>query len=288
MTPAFAEPPSRIVCIGVKHLVVALLLNWHFVPRISHFVAPLARAAGAAVFAFTAAGCNSLYTAPTAAVPTTSQFNTAIVPLGGSTLSTFTLSATTTVGVTLVSVISNVTGNVLEPAMNLVLGTPIGATTCRAVTGKTVTPALAAQIQQSLAAGTYCVQITDAGLAEPGVVTVRINSSSTGPTNIPTPANTDIFSSTLGAQGSATHQLALFYNGTATLSLASAGTASTIGVGLGAWDGQVCRLNAAVATTASLNPLFILPVDPGNYCVRVWDIGLLTAPILFTVDTLHP
>jgi hypothetical protein len=276
------------VFIGVKPLVLALLLNWNFVPKISRFVLSVAAAAGAPVFAFMAAGCSSLYTAPTAVVPTTSQFNTSVVPLGGSTISTFTLSATTTVGVTLVSVISNVTGNVLEPTMNLVLGTPIGTTTCRAVAGTAVIPALAAQIQQSLAAGTYCVQVFDAGLVEPGIVTVRVNTSSTAPTNIPSPANTDIFSSTLGPQGSATHQLALFYNGTATLTLVSAGAATAIGVGLGAWDGQVCRLNAAATTIASLNPLFQVPVDPGNYCVRVWDVGQLTAPILFTVDTLHP
>ena len=285
MAAVFAGHPSRTVRIGVKHLVRALLLNWNFVPRSSFFIVPLA-AAGAVALA--AIGCTALYTAPTAFVPTTSQFNTALVPIGGSVISTFTLSATTTVGVTLVSVISSVTGNVLQPTMNLVLGTPMGAATCKPVAGKTVTPALAAQIQQSLGAGAYCVQVFDQGLVEPGIVSVRINMSSTAPTNNPTPFNTDIFSSTLGAQGSATHQLALFYNGTATLTLVSAGAAATIGVGFGAWDGQVCRLNAAATTAVTGNPLFAVPVDPGNYCIRAFDMGQLTAPILFTIDTVHP
>jgi hypothetical protein len=221
-------------------------------------------------------------------VATNSQFNTAVVPLGGSTVSTFTLSATTTVGVTLVSAISNITGNVLQPTMELILGTPTSSTACVPVSAKVVMPALAAQIQSSLAAGTYCVEVLDQGLVEPGIISVRVNTSSTAPTNVVTAASLDVFASTVGVQGSATHQLAIFYNGTASLTLLSAGASATIGLGFGAWDGQVCRVNSAVTTTASANPLISAVVDPGNYCVRVYDVGQLTAPILFTLDTLHP
>ena len=274
--------------IGVQSLVLALLLDLKAVPRSSRLALQLATAAGAVVLSFAAIGCNSLYTAPTTAVPTTSQFFTTVVPLGGSTVSTFSLSATTTVGVTLVGVISNVTGNVLEPAMQLVVGTPTGPTTCSPVSAKAVTPALVAQIQQSLGAGMYCVQVQDAGLVEPGIVTVRVNTSSTTPTNIATPASLDVFSSTVGIQGSATHQMAVFFNGTTTVTLVSAGASSTIGLGFGAWDGQACRLNTALITAASANPLISVPVDPGNYCLRVFDVGQLTAPILFTLDTVHP
>jgi hypothetical protein len=274
--------------IGVKSLVLALLLNWKAVLRFSRFLVALATASGAVVVSFATIGCNSLYTAPTTAVATTSQFATAVVPLGGSTTSTFTLSAATTVGVTLVSAISNVTGNVLEPTMDLILGTPTSATTCTPMSSKVVTPALAAQIQSSLGAGTYCVEVMDAGLVEPGIVSVRINTSSTAPTNVASSTNLDVFSSTVGAQGSATHQLAIFYNGTASLALVSAGASATVGLGFGAWDGQICRLNSALITTASTNTLISVPVDPGNYCIRVFDVGLLTAPILFTLDTLHP
>jgi len=279
--------PSRTGFIGVKPLVRALLLNCHFVPRISRFIVSLA-AAGALAFAFTATGCSSLYTAPTAVVPTNSQFKTALVAPEGSTFSTFTLSATMTVGVTLVSVVSNATGQVLSPTMQLLLGRPTSATTCSPVSAKVVTPALAAQIQVSLNAGTYCIDVQDFTLTEPGVVSVRINTSTSAPTNISPSATTDIFSSTLGAKGSATHQLAVFYNGSATVTLVSAGSADTIGLGFGAWDGQTCRFFSLLTATPSANPLLSTTVDPGNYCIHVYDLGLLTAPILFTIDTLHP
>jgi hypothetical protein len=273
---------------GVKHLVAALLLNWKFMFRSSRFVVPFAAAAGAVGLAFAALGCNALYTAPTTAVPTNSQFSTALVAPGGSTVSTFNLSATTTVGITLVSVVSSATGQALSPTMQLLLGTPTGATTCSPVSSKVVTPALASQIQSSLSAGAYCVQVLDSGLGEPGIVTVRVNTSSAAPTNISTPARFDIFSSTVGAHGSATHEMAIFFNGATTLTLASAGASVTVGVSFGAWDGQACRFISTLTATASANPLISTVVDPGNYCIRVYDVGLLTAPILFTLDTLHP
>jgi hypothetical protein len=192
------------------------------------------------------------------------------------------------VGITLVSVVSNATGQVLSPTMQLFLGTPTSATTCSPVSSKGVTPALTSQIQASLNAGAYCVEVQDLGLGEPGIVTVRVNTSSTAPTNVSTPARVDIFSSTVGPRGSATHQLAIFYNGATTLTLVSAGASVTVGVSYGAWDGQACRLFATLTATASQNPLIATVVDPGSYCIRVYDVGQLTAPILFTLDTLHP
>jgi hypothetical protein len=268
--------------------VVALLLDWKFVPTLSRLFVSFAAAAGAAAFAFATIGCSTLYTAPTTAVPTNSQFNTALVAPSGSTISTFHLSATTTVGVTLVSVISNATGQVLLPTMQLLLGTPTSATTCSPVSSKVVTPALASQIQVSLNAGTYCVQVQDISLGEPGLVTVRVNTSSAAPTNISTPTNIDFFSSTVGPQGSATHQVHIFFNGAATLTLVSAGASATVGVGFGTWDGQACHFIVTLTATASANALYSTAVDPGDYCIRVSDVGQLTAPILFTLDTLHP
>jgi hypothetical protein len=194
-----------------------------------------------------------------------------------------------TVGVTLVSVISNVDGSVLLPMMNLSVGTLTSPSTCSPLAApKSVMPALAAQVQMTEPAGTYCVFVQDAGLGEPGVTTVRINMSSTPPTNIATPENIDVFSSTVGPQGSAVHQIPIQYNGVTTLTLVTAGASATIGMGFGAWDGQVCRLNSTVVAQANGDPLIVATVDPGNYCIRVYDVGQLTAPILFTIDTIHP
>ena len=253
------------------------------------FFVSRASVAGALSLAVASIGCNSLVTSPTVAVPTTSQFNTALIAPGGSSISTFSLTTTMTIGVTLVSVISNIDGSVLLPTMNLSVGTLTNPSTCSPLSApKSVIPALAAQVQLTSPPGTYCVFVQDAGLGEPGITTVRINLSSTAPTNDPTPANIDVFSSTVGAQGSAVHQIPIHYNGMTSLTLVSAGASATIGMGFGAWDGQVCRLNSTVVVQANTNPLIVATVDPGNYCIRVYDVGQLTSPILFTIDTIYP
>jgi hypothetical protein len=248
--------------------------------------APVA-ACGAALILIAATGCSGVLT-PTAAVHTDSQFSTAVLAPGGSNMTTFTLTATTIVGVDLVAVTSSATGQVLTPAMSLVLGTPSGATTCTPLTTKSVTPALVAQIQQSLQAGTYCAGVTDTGLAEPGVTTVRINTSTSAPVNIPNPTNIDVYSSIVGASGSATHQLAIAFNGSTNIAFVSASSAASIGVAFGVWDGQACRLSQALTTPATGTTIMAFTTDPGNYCIRVFDVGQLTAPMLFTIDTTIP
>jgi hypothetical protein len=171
--------------------------------------------------------------------------------------------------------------------MTLVLGTASG-TTCTPLTTKSVTPSLVAQIQQSLTAGTYCASVTDTGLSEPGVATLRINTSTAAPVNVPNPTTVDNYSSQVGATGTATHQIPIAFNGVTTIAFVSASSTASIGVAFGVWDGQVCRLSETVTTPVTGTTIMATNTDPGNYCIRVFDVGQLTVPMLFTISTTIP
>lgn len=231
------------------------------------------------------AGCNVL--TPTGNVHTDSQFSTAVLAPGGSNMTTFTLASSTFVGVDLVTVTSNATGAILGPTMTLVLGTPSG-TTCVPMTTKSVAPSLVSQIQQSLQVGTYCASVTDTSLAEPGVTTLRINTSTSAPINVPNPTTLDVYSSVVGATGTATHQMPIAFNGVTNIAFVSASSSASIGVAFGVWDGQACRLAETLTTPATGTTIMAIQTDPGNYCLHVFDVGQLTSPMLFTFDTTIP
>ena len=268
-------------------VLAAMLLDWMPVYRFRRVLASPAPLAALVLCTLSAAaGCSGILT-PTNGVQTNSQFSTAVLAPGGTNMTTFTLTASTFVGVDLVTVASNATGNILAPTMTLVLGTPSG-TTCSPLTTKSVTPSLVAQIQQTLQAGSYCASVTDTGLGEPGVTTLRINTSTSAPANIANPTAIDVYSSQVGASGSATHQIPIAFNGVTNIAFASASTTAAVGVAFGVWDGQVCRLSETVTTAATGTTIMATNTDPGNYCIRVFDVGQLKVPMLFTIDTTIP
>jgi hypothetical protein len=260
-------------------------LDWKAVPRPFRPVVSRAAAAGAVALLAASLGCSAL--TPTTAVTTNAQYNTFVLAPGGSAVTTVTLTSTTTVGIALVSVVSSATGNPLNPSMTLTLGAPATSTTCTATNSQNTAPGFVAQIQTSLPAGTYCVGVHDTGLSETGAATIRINMSNGNPTNDPTPAAVDVFASTVGPSGSATHEIPIAFNGATSITLVSAGTTNSLGLAFGAWDGSVCRFSTIVNVAPGATPI-ATNVDPGNYCIKVFDIGTLTATILFTIDTLHP
>lgn len=262
-----------------------MLLDLRAVSRFRRLSASAAPAAAALILVASTACDNAL--TPTNGVHTDSQFSTAVLAPGGSNMTTFTLAASTFVGVDLVSVTSNATGAILGPTMTLVLGTPSG-TTCTPTTTKSATPQLVAQIQQSLRPGTYCVSVTDTNLTEPGVTTIRINTSNSAPVNIPNPTTVDVYSSVVGVNGTATHQIPIAFNGTTNIAFISASSTASIGVTFGVWDGQVCRFSETVTTPATGTTIMAMNTDPGNYCIRVFDVGQISAPMLFTLDATIP
>lgn len=91
----------------------------------------------------------------------TLQF-TGSLAVGGSRFYSFTVSQSGTIVATLASVTSPPRGAAVQTALGLGIGRPAG-TGCALSTSTTTGPALQAQLQETAAAGIYCVNVYDAG-----------------------------------------------------------------------------------------------------------------------------
>lgn len=129
----------------------------------------LAPFVAALMLALTAAGCHSnsttstttTPTAPTPTVPLVTETFKGTVPVGGSDFHTFTVSQTGEVDVTLTAA-----GPPSTIAESLGVGTLSDPTTCTPAAGSTLTTQAGSMPQlagSSVAAGTLCIQVSDAG-----------------------------------------------------------------------------------------------------------------------------
>jgi hypothetical protein len=113
------------------------------------------------------------------------------------------------------------------------------------------------------------------------------DSTPTSPTTSPV---TEVFSSQLFVGGTSSRSFTAVKAGTATVTLTSAGTASTkVGFGIGVPDtlGSGCLFTRS-SDTATAGTTFSLPVDAGIYCVRIYDLGTLTSNIQFSITIVRP
>ncbi len=125
------------------------------------------------------------------------------------------------------------------------------------------------------------------------VVTMGCGSTATTPTT-PEPASvTQVFNGSIGLNGSAFYSFTTTQQGTISFQLtkvqrAGVDVADTLTIGLGGPRGTDCSSSSAVAAGASDATLLAASQAPGVYCVRVWDAGILTAPVTFSVNIKRP
>lgn len=102
---------------------------------------------------------------------------------------------------------------------------------------------------------------------------------------------TETFSGTLTINGAATHNVFNNATGTVTATLTSLGEnpPSKIGFSLGTLSGSTCALvltnDSAVVTSIITGTVSTLA---GSLCVRVYDVGAMTAPVDYTFTVSHP
>src|SRR5688572_13442157 len=86
------------------------------------------------------------------------------------------------------------------------------------------------------------------------------------------------FTGTLTINGAFTHAFIVQRAGqaTATLTSLSPDSAAVISLSLGTWNGQVCQILLA-NDAATLNTTVVGTASAGNFCVRLLDVGRLTA-----------
>jgi hypothetical protein len=124
------------------------------------------------------------------------------------------------------------------------------------------------------------------------VLSAQACDDSTIPTT-PTPPvtiTTTPFSDTLTVNGAKTHPFTATGRGTVTVTLTSVGpdAATIIGVSLGIWNGSSCQIWKADDQAAQGDSLDGLVSGVGELCVRVYDVGRLTAPATYSIDVSHP
>jgi hypothetical protein len=130
------------------------------------------------------------------------------------------------------------------------------------------------------------------------VLLVACGSTTTAPT-APTPVSlTETFAGTINRNGAQTFPFVVQTAGTvtATLTALEAGDATTIGLSLGTWNGQVCQIILANDAAHALLPDGTVATTVigtasavGTFCVRVYDVGQLTdaTPATFSLDVTH-
>lgn len=191
------------------------------------------------------------------------------------------------------SLAAGAVGAPVPATVGLALGTPDESGVCPRTIDRRVTAALVAQIRTERTAGTHCVEIYDVGtltqdvnFAIRTVVTPVANTSTTRPS-----PGIDVFSSILTLQGSVSHSVNASEAGTLTATLTSASPPNLlVGLGLGIprADAGGCYLTTAVNTLTSPAADLGTAVDPGQYCIRIYDLGTLTGNVTFTAAAAHP
>jgi hypothetical protein len=106
-----------------------------------------------------------------------------------------------------------------------------------------------------------------------------------------TSPSTSSFTSTLAVAGAVSRQFTATQSGTVSVTLNSAGPASTVvGLGIGVPTAGIanCSFLTTSRATAGTAPQIAASVDAGPYCVGIYDVGTLTAPISFDITIVYP
>ena len=118
-------------------------------------------------------------------------------------------------------------------------------------------------------------------------------SSLTTPTN-PT-IFTDTFTGTLSQNGSFTHSFTTASLGAVTVTIVGLAPNSSqiVGLSLGVWNGSACstspQTGGSSSDTATTGSSITLNASAaGSLCVRLYDVGFITAPVLYSLQVTHP
>jgi hypothetical protein len=108
----------------------------------------------------------------------------------------------------------------------------------------------------------------------------------TGPTPDPV---TLTFTGTLTPNGGRTEQFTTQAGGTVTATLVTVSPQTTVGIGLGTWNGVACQISVAQDAALQSTVLIGTASAIGNYCLRIYDAaGSLGGPVTYEIRLVHP
>ena len=114
------------------------------------------------------------------------------------------------------------------------------------------------------------------------------NNLPSGPSLTPPTAVTETFEGTLTVNGGTTYPYVVAQAGltSAVLTTLSPDTA-TVGVSLGTWNGQACQIILANDNATQSAAVIGEARTAGNFCVRIHDVGKLTAAADYLLTVTH-
>ena len=113
------------------------------------------------------------------------------------------------------------------------------------------------------------------------------NDATTTPTATTSPT-TVTWATLLGARGAASRSFVASQYGTVSVTLQAAAVPLGIGIGVPASSQSVCRPSSSVTASPGDSPQLTAAVQPGNYCVLVFDVGGISDQIWFTIQLVYP
>ena len=101
---------------------------------------------------------------------------------------------------------------------------------------------------------------------------------------------TETFSSNLDPRGAVWRVFLVKQSGVMTETLSSSSQPSAnVGFAIGMGDAtNGCLVTRERLGAASAAPEFSTTIDPGFYCVKIFDVGGLASPLSFTITVVHP
>jgi hypothetical protein len=112
------------------------------------------------------------------------------------------------------------------------------------------------------------------------------NDATTTPTA--TTPTTVTWATLLGARGAVSRSFVASQYGTVSVTLQAAAVPLGIGIGVPASSQSVCRPSSSVTASPGDSPQLTAAVQPGNYCVLVFDVGGISDQISFTIQLVYP
>src|SRR5215472_6553043 len=114
-------------------------------------------------------------------------------------------------------------------------------------------------------------------------------------TTTTTNPQTQIFTGTLSQNGAFQNIFTITTLGavTVTITSLSPNSAQIVGLSLGVWTGSQCSTSpqtggASNDTATSGTTITLNATAGGNLCARIYDVGFITTPVLYTLTITHP
>ena len=192
-----------------------------------------------------------------------------------------------TIAITFASARVTTTNTTLSPTMTIGFGVPRG-TDCQTSQTVNVTPGLQSHIRTSIDPGTFCVRIADTGgLSQTIDFAVRIVLP-IDPTFPSPPPQNETFNSLLAAGGSSARSFVVPATGSYSITLTGSPVPVGLSIGIPEFGSFGCLPMGTVTASPNTGAQFTGGIDPGTYCVRVFDVGGITSSVSFSIAIVHP